>query len=59
MLKTNKKYFFVFKFPFFCVLFFQGFCQRSTACFQVANSAPSQYKYTQIIKLNNGVLGYH
>ena len=27
MLKTNKKYFFVFKFPFFCVLFFQGFCQ--------------------------------
>ena len=33
--------------------------QRSTACFQVANSAPSQYKYTQIIKLNNGVLGYH
>lgn len=29
MLKTNKKYFFVFKFPFFCVLFFQGFCQRA------------------------------
>ena len=31
MLKTNKKYFFVFKFPFFCVLFFQGFCQRPGA----------------------------
>ena len=42
------------------LIFLDG-CQNSTqrigACFQVAISAPSQYKYKLIIKFYNGVFG--